>query len=187
VDPVTAVAECEALSAGPRPGDPPPEVWCVPAALLPSVHVELFVRLVNAGHYLEAARLADTVQAMLRPSRGAKARAAVPCLERDRDTVLKCLFCLGMLALNHQGTFRVAARLFGLVYRSARRAYAARQSSQVAATLIWQARYHQALALKRAGDEPECEAVARTIVAERPTGLPSVAESILAAVRALVH
>ena len=187
VDPATAVAEWEALSAGPRPGDPPPEVWRVPATLLPSARAELFVRLVSAAHYPEAARLAYTVQAMLGPSREAKAGPALSGLERDRDTVLKCLFSLGMLALNHQGTFRMAARLFGLVYRLARRACAARRPSPVAATLIWQARYHQAVALQRAGDQRACETAARTIVDERPTGLPRVAESILAAVRALVR
>jgi SAM-dependent methyltransferase len=182
-DPAGALAELEGLGAL-RPGDPPRELWLVPAAPLAAARAEVFVRLVNSGHYAEAARIAETVRHALRPPRGKRRGRTVPARPGDRDAVLRGLFCLGILTLNHQGAFKKAARLFGLVHRMARRAHGSGQLGEAAA-LMEQARFHEALALERARDDTRCEEVGRAIAESRATGLPGLARRVGAAIRAL--
>jgi SAM-dependent methyltransferase len=66
LDPAAALSELDALGSDPGPGEPPPEVWRVPARMLPAARAELLVRLINAGRYAEAARLGAAAPAALR-------------------------------------------------------------------------------------------------------------------------
>jgi SAM-dependent methyltransferase len=186
LDPAAAVSELDVLGSDPGLDDPPPEVWRVPPEMVSAARADLFVCLVNAGRYAEAAHLADAVSAALGVTAESLSPPMTAPLEADSDIVLNSLFCLGMLALNHQVRFERAAAFFGLAHRFARAAYSARRPSHVAASLIWPARYHEALALQRAGEQSACEVVVRSVIEERNRKLPEVDPTVLDALRRLI-
>ncbi|HVQ75512.1 MAG TPA: class I SAM-dependent methyltransferase [Candidatus Binatia bacterium] len=165
LDPEAALRELSAMEgqtgAGDGPGRPPAE-------FAPTPRIEVFIRLVNAGHYASAERLAPAVAEAFglgdRPfpiaSQGGARHGAAPRDER----AMSAAFCLGVLALNHQGQAARAAALFGLVHDEARTALGRGSGDPVASALLWPARYSQALALGRTGDHRACEAAARSLV-----------------------
>jgi SAM-dependent methyltransferase len=183
VDPVCALAELEALGADLCVGKEPDGGSLAAATMLSPVRAELFVRLVNAGRYPEAAQLEQDVRAALRVA--GEWPGTTAALGGDDDAALSSLFCLGILALNHHARFETAAGLFGLVHRLAVVACATQPQVIAATSLIWQARYHEALALKQTGNQGACEAIVRGVLEQRAAHLPEITEEVLAAVRGL--
>lgn len=142
--------------------------------LLAEARAQTFVRLVNAGAYEAAERMAPQVAQQLDlwtlEERGEESPGA-----------LDPLFCLGMLALQ-QARPGEAADLFGRVYRSA-----GRRAAPERAEILWSARYHEALSLHRAGEEePAREALAEVAAAHGRAGLPPVPAPLVDAARALL-
>ncbi|MFA6957471.1 MAG: methyltransferase domain-containing protein [Thermoanaerobaculia bacterium] len=127
-DPDRAVTEVEALDAKAD------ERGTLPPALVAEARAQTFVRLVNAGAYDAAARIAPPID--------------LASLEKSGEPVpgtLDAPFCLGMLAL-HQSRPREAAELFGAVHRTARR-----HPRKERAELLWSARFHEGLSFRLAG------------------------------------
>ena len=102
-EPERAVREIEALERA-APGD------SLPASLLAEARAQTFIRLVNAGAYDEAERLASR----LAPGIAARLEDGG---EIDAEA-LDSLYCLGMLAL-HRERPDDAAELFGRVHQLA--------------------------------------------------------------------
>ena len=119
-DPDRAVREVEALAS-------------LAPELLDETRAQTFIRLVNAGSYAAAERLAPQVDRQI----GSSALETSAALDRE---TLDSLFCLGMLALQteHPGK---AAGLFGHVVRLAGPQHA---------DLLEAARHHEELSLGRA-------------------------------------
>jgi hypothetical protein len=187
-DPEAALRELATVEALPAQegavGTPPR-----PSELVATARIELFIRLVNAGHYAWADRLARPVAATLgldglaplttdggaRPDSGA-------------GSALSAAFCLGILALNHHGEPARAAHLFALVHEGARAACSAGTPGASARALLWPARYCQALALGRAGDGPGSRAAASSLAgpAQAPPGLPPIPPDLRASAQELL-
>jgi 2-polyprenyl-3-methyl-5-hydroxy-6-metoxy-1,4-benzoquinol methylase len=164
-EPERAAREIEALERTP-PGKG------LSAALLAEARAQTFIRLVNAGAYAEAERLAPGVARQIEVQEGGEIRDA---------EALDCLYCLGMLAL-HRERPEDAAELFGRVHRLAG------QRSGHRAEILWSARLHEGLSLQRAGREEPARAAFAAIaeaaeVAEVPPPLAEAARSLLAAGR----
>jgi SAM-dependent methyltransferase len=140
-EPDRAVREVEAL-ASPTAG----EYGTLPPELLAEACAQTFVRLVNAGAYDAAERMAPQI------SRQIDLRALE---ERGEESpgALDPLFCLGMLAL-HRGRPGEAAEQFGTVRR-----VAARHAKPERADLLSSACHHEALSLQRAGKEAPAPAI----------------------------
>lgn len=119
--PERAVREIETLESAPA-GER------LSAALLDQARAQTFIRLVNAGAYAEAERLAAGVSRLTEGAEG----------KTDAET-LDSLYCLGMLALQ-QGRPDEAAELFARVHRLAGSAEIGRS-----------AQLHEGLSLHRAG------------------------------------
>jgi hypothetical protein len=146
---------------------------------------EAFVRLVNAGRYAEAERLAGTV-ARAREVGGCElSPSARDRLESGGDPVLNGLFCLGILTLNHRADAAQAANLFFLVHEVARVACVRGRGSPTAKILVWQARYFQALALKQAGEHAACATAVESLIADNAVQLPPVLADLRASARVL--
>lgn len=105
-EPERAVREIEGLESAPA-GEG------LSAALLAQARAQTFIRLVNAGAYAEAERLAAGVLRSTEGAEGAEGAAG----ETDAET-LDSLYCLGMLALQ-RGRPGEAAELFARVHRLA--------------------------------------------------------------------
>lgn len=167
-EPDRAVREVETLTTLSR------ERGVMPPELLDETRAQTFVRLVNAGAYAAAERMAPQVARQL------DLRALEETGEA-RPGALDPLFCLGMLAF-HRERPDEAADLFGRVYRSA-----GRRAAPQRADLLWSARYHEALSLRRAGQEASArEALAEVAAAEVRAGLPPVPPPLAEAARALL-
>jgi SAM-dependent methyltransferase len=161
-EPDAAVREIERLEVASAENALPP-------ALLREARAQTFIRLVNAGSYAAAEKLAAGVARWIGPFAGE------PGCPMDAET-LDSLFCLGMLAL-HRGRLEEAAELFG---RSQRPIGDGGERSP----LYWQARLHEGLSLLRAGRDAAAR-VALTEVAGAavPPPLAEAARAYLAAVR----
>lgn len=150
-EPDRAVREVEALASMDRETFSP--------ELLAGTRAQTFVRLVNAGAYAAAERMAPQI---------ARQIDLQTLEERGEESpgVLDPLFCLGMLAL-HQARPGEAADLFGRVHR-----LAARRAAPELADLLRSARYHEALILRGAGQEaPAHEALTEAAAGDhRPLG-----------------
>ena len=127
-DPEAALGELAAVESAPAGADAvgaparPPE-------LAATARIELFVRLVNAGHYPWAARLARPVAAAVGLDGATTSGAHGGALPgAGAAPILSAAFCLGILALNHHGEPARAARLFALVHDGARSACADRRA-----------------------------------------------------------
>jgi SAM-dependent methyltransferase len=153
------------------------------AARQARVLLAVFVRLVNAGHYSDAEKLAETAATTLGVA-GDDVDIAEPDGKTDHE--LNALFCLGILTLKHRGEGRRASRLFALVHEQARAAWGAGEPGPSATALIWQSRYSQALALRQAGDRTGCAAVAESLIRARETRLPPVPIELCACARRLL-
>ncbi len=108
--------------------------------LLAETRAQTFVRLVNAGAYDAAERMAPQIARQI----------DLQALEEKGEEspgAFDPLFCLGILAL-HQERPDEAADLFGHVHRLARR-----HAAPERAELLESARYHEALSLQRAGEK----------------------------------
>ena len=148
---------------------------------------EAFVRLVNAGRYAEAERLAGAVARAREVTGRELSPSARDRLESGGDPVLNSLFCLGILTLNHRGDAAQAAQLLGLVHDLARVACVSGGGSPTAKILVWQARYCQALALKQAGEHAACTTAVETLIANNVVQLPPVPADLRASARALLR
>lgn len=161
-DPDRAVREVEALAS-------------LAPALLAETRDQTFVRLVHAGAYDAAERLAPQVYQQI----------DLRALEEAGGTgpgALDPLFCLAMLALQRQRPDE-AADLFGHVYRITGRL--SDRGGPERADLLWAARYHEGLSLHQAGLEaPAREALAE--VAAGPVSLPPALAPLAEAARALL-
>jgi SAM-dependent methyltransferase len=147
-EPDRAVREIEALERA-TPG----EGRDLPAALLAEARAQTFIRLVNAGAYAAAERLAPEI-----------ARQTASLAFEDDGEALDSLYCLGMLALQQKRPDD-AAELFGRVHRLAGRR----------AEILWSARLHEGLSLWRAGrEEPARAALSEVAEAAGHDGLPPV-------------
>jgi hypothetical protein len=141
-DPDRAVGEIEALLGAPADE-------ALPATLLAEAVAQTFIRLVNAGAYEAAERLADRI-ARLAPEDGSP-EGLVDGTAVGTEA-LDALFCLAMLAL-HRERPEEAAELFARVHRLAGER----------AEIRWSARLHEGLSLRRAGREaPARQALADT-------------------------
>ena len=126
-EPERAAREIEALERA-APGEG------LSAALLTQARAQTFIRLVNAGAYEAAERLAPGVARQIElPDGGAPAAGMAA-------EALDSLYCLGMLALHRQRPAD-AAELFGRVRRRA----------GSGAEISGLARFHEELSLQRAG------------------------------------
>jgi SAM-dependent methyltransferase len=126
-DPDRAVEAIEALARAPADE-------ALPAPLLAEARAQTFIRLVNAGAYAAAERLAAWIPRLARED---EAQAEVAAVE---TAALDALYCLAMLAL-HQERPGEAAELFARVYRLAGPRVEIREA----------ARLHEGLSLRRAG------------------------------------
>lgn len=149
------------------------EVEALPPELLAEALAQTFVRLVNAGAYEAAERLAPRIVRQI-DWRILEERG------EESPGTLDPPFCLAMLALQRARPGE-AADLFGRVYQSA-----GRRATPERAELLWSARYHEALSLQRDGQEaPARAALAEVAAASRP-GLPPVPSHLADAARALL-
>jgi SAM-dependent methyltransferase len=152
----------------------------LPADLLAEARAQTFIRLVNAGAYAEAERLAPGIARQTEEVESAAAQGS----EAGAET-LDALYCLGMLALQ-RGRAEEAAERFARVHRLA--------GSR--AEIRWSARLHEGLSLRRAGQEAaahealaEVAGTADVIVAaggSRRDGLPPVPPPLAESARALL-
>jgi SAM-dependent methyltransferase len=157
-EPDRAVREIEALER-----TTPGEGRDLPAALLAEARAQTFIRLVNAGAYAAAERLAPGI-----------ARQTASLALEDDGEALDSLYCLGMLALQ-QDRPDDAAELFGRVHRLAGRR----------AEILWSARLHEGLSLWRAGrEEPARAALSEVAEAAGQDDLPPVPPPLAEAARA---
>jgi 2-polyprenyl-3-methyl-5-hydroxy-6-metoxy-1,4-benzoquinol methylase len=168
-DPDRAVAVIEGLERA-RPGEG------LSAALLAEARAQTFVRLVNAGAYEGAERLAPGVARQTGMEGGG---GVVPAVGAE---LLDSLYCLGMLALQRERP-EDATQLFGRVHRLAGRR----------AEIYWPARFHEGLSLRRAGhEEPAREALAEVAGGDGPKSgggrdrLPPVPLALAEAARSLL-
>jgi SAM-dependent methyltransferase len=187
-DPESALGELAAVESAPA-GQVAVGAAPRPPELAATARVELFVRLVNAGHYPWAARLASSVAAAvgLDGSTTSGARGGAPP-GAGAAPILSATFCLGILALNHHGEPARAARLFALAHDGARSACATGAPGPAALALLWPARYCQALALGRAGDGAGSRAAASSLIGPIPlaAGLPPVPADLQASAQELL-
>ena len=140
----------------------------LPPALLGEARAQTFIRLVNAGSYAAAEKLAAGVAREIELA-GDEAGHGM-----EAET-LDSLYCLGILDL-HRGRPGEAAEIFGRVHRLA--------GGAGLPQLHWQARLHEGLGLWRAGREAAAR-VAFSEVAGAPVPPPvaEAARAFLAAVR----
>jgi len=103
------------------------EIEAVPPALLAGARAQTFIRLINAGAYEAAGRLAPAISRRIQEGG-----------EVDAET-LDCLYCLGLLAL-HQKRPGEAAERFERVHELAGER----------AESLWSARLHEGLRLAQA-------------------------------------
>jgi SAM-dependent methyltransferase len=140
----------------------------LPPALLREARAQTFIRLVNAGSYAAAEKLAAGVARWIGPFAGE------PGCPMDVEA-LDSLYCLGMLAL-HQERPDEAAEIFGRVRRLAGEAGRAQ--------LHWLARLHEGLSLGRAGRTAAARAALSEVAgAPVPPPVAEAARAFLAAVR----
>jgi len=159
------------------------ESWDSAAAHRSRVLLEVFVRLVNGGHYSDAEKLAETAATSLGVD-GEDFNITEPDDKPDHE--LNALFCLGILTLNHRRQARRASRLFALVHGHARAAWATEEPGPSATALLWRSRYCEALALSQAGDRKRCAAVVESLIRASETRLPSVPIELRASARRLL-
>jgi hypothetical protein len=195
VDPEAALGELATVESG--PGGAEVTSGLRPPELAAPDRIELFVRLVNAGHYTSAARLAPSVAAAVGldapPTPGAPG-GTTPGVSGGRPPgagaapTLNATFCLGILALNHDGESARAAGLFARVHDGARAACATGAPGPAALALLWPARYCQALALRRAGDGAGSRAAASSLIQPIPPGpgVPPVPADLQASAQELL-
>ncbi|RUQ75210.1 methyltransferase domain-containing protein [Azospirillum doebereinerae] len=144
-DPAAAAARYAGLTA-------------LPAALRERTRRRLIVALVNAGAYASAESLVEA---------GDEGLAEPGTDVADR---LSLAFVVGMLKLNHRADQQGAAETFHAVYFACRR----RLDDPTGRTLLWPARYHEALALSHAGRMSAAQNAATDLLAPAPTGAPEV-------------
>ena len=165
-DPERAVREIEALDEA-AAGEG------LSASLLAEARAQTFIRLVNAGAYDAAERLAPGIV------RQTDAPDGESVAEITAET-LDSLYCLGMLAL-HRERPGDAADLFARVHRLAGR------RAGWHAEILWSARLHEGLSLRRAGREaPARAALAEVAGGEGRKGLPPVPPALAEAARSLL-
>ncbi|MSP89131.1 MAG: class I SAM-dependent methyltransferase [Alphaproteobacteria bacterium] len=168
VNPSAAVGEFERLDAPSLAGDPPEALWRVPSARIGDVRLDLFVRLANAGTYEQADRLQPAVAETLGvPVAGVFDDARAP----DHVRAIDAAFCMGIMALNHKPDYPRAARLFALAFRGCRTQTPPR-------ALVWEARYHEALACHHHGDGEAVKRIVHEFTGPPPPGLPPVPASV---------
>jgi TolA-binding protein len=154
VAPDAAVREIEKLEA----------TRALPPALLDEALAQTFIRLVNAGSYAAAEKLALGVARRLDSG-----ESAVDAEARDS------LYCLGMLAL-HQGRAGEAAELFGRVQRLG-------GEGGERSPIHWRARLHEGLSLMRDGRGDAARAALSEVAgAPVPPPVAEAARAFLAAV-----
>jgi SAM-dependent methyltransferase len=161
-EPSRAVREIESLERA-APGDG------LPAQLLAEARAQTFIRLVNAGAYGEAERLAPAIVWQT------DALTLRDASETDAEA-LDALYCLAMLALHGERPSE-AAEMFARVHRLAGRR----------AEILWWARFHEGLSWRRAGqDAPARAALAEVAASDPQAGRPPVPPAVAAAARALL-
>lgn len=131
------------------------------AALLEQTRQRLIVTLVNAGSY-------DAAQSLVMETDGDP-------IPQDADAIafadrLSLLFVVGVLALNYQSDHGRAAQVFRRLYDACRM----RPGTSGARTLLWPARYHEALALSQAGRSDSAQNAAIDLLAPVKEGQPEV-------------
>ncbi|HEV7516458.1 MAG TPA: class I SAM-dependent methyltransferase [Thermoanaerobaculia bacterium] len=131
-DPDRAVAEIEALARAPAEE-------ALPAPLLAAARAQTFIRLVNAGAYAAAERLAAWIPRLAREDGLPDGFVGEAATEVETEA-LDSLYCLAMLALHRERPGEAAA-LFARVHRLAGGRAEIRES----------ARRHEGLSLRRAG------------------------------------
>jgi SAM-dependent methyltransferase len=187
-DPEAALGELRVMEAA-RAEDDCVSAPALPAELATCARIELFVRMVNAGHYPWAAQLAAPIAAAVGLSgAAASGRQGGVAPEVGSGPSLSAAFCLGILALNHHGQPARAADLFALVHDKARTACGTGAPGPAALGLLWPARYCQALALARAGRGPASRDAASSLIGPAGTGpdLPPVPADLQASARELL-
>jgi SAM-dependent methyltransferase len=122
------------------------------AAHVTRARERLFTDLVNLGHYAIAEQVIGSQELM---------SDAPVTLDR-----LAFAFACGIYMLNHKLEYAVAYSIFGKVWEAAR-------ESPTDPTLLWSARFHQALASRYGGDRQAAERIAAEI-AGPVQGLPPV-------------
>jgi SAM-dependent methyltransferase len=127
-EPDRAVREIEALEAATAEE-------ALPAVLLGEARAQTFIRLVNAGAFAAAERLAPRLAAEI-----ASRQTALSGGDNISTEVLDSLYCLGMLALQRERP-NDAAELFARVQRLAGER----------AEILGPARLHEEISLRRAG------------------------------------
>lgn len=188
LDPAAALRALERTEEGPEAADRA-DASGLPEELATTARLEVFVRLVNGGHYELADQLASGVAGALGLGQpGPEPEPAVAGMALGSGPGLSAAFGLAILALNHQGDASRAAHLFGLVHDRARVACTTDATGPVPLALLWPARYCQALALVRAGDGPGSRAAARSLLDPGPPGpdLPRIPADLRASARELL-
>jgi 2-polyprenyl-3-methyl-5-hydroxy-6-metoxy-1,4-benzoquinol methylase len=159
----------------PPPGVPP-ALWRALGADRMRVIGSIFVRLVNQGSGAGAARLVAEVEAAFGVAPGEAPDPAA--LAAGSDLELDAVFCRAMLALNHQRTPERAASWFHSAYEAACERWRSATASPSAQALLWTARYHEALALARAGNPHRAALIAEQITSDHATTQPPVPPSL---------
>jgi len=142
-----------------------------PRTLLFEARMQTFVRLVNASALDAAEQLAPQVLELL----------DLPSLAAHGETTAGALdpvYCLAMLAL-HRGRHAEAAERFRFVFRSA-----SVKGVPERASLLWSARYHEALSLRQSGEEASALALFEELAHDRSDPmLPPIPSTIADAAR----
>ena len=170
VDPTAAVRHFAYLSAAQGGGG----TLSLPAALVAQTRRRLVVALVNTGAYEAAEALIEegdddppVPHAAPGAAPGAAPDAVGAIAFADR---LSLVFVLGMLKLNHRADHGGAAQAFQRVFAACR----ACADQPAARTLLWPARYHEALALSHAAKTGLAQNAALDLLAPVPAGAPEV-------------
>ncbi len=160
-DPEATVEEVHGFGLQPSPllGE------TMPASIAVDLRREIFVTLINLGHYAAADRLAEAVRSELPVGLVATTSAA------------SVTFALGIFSLNYLQLPKDAASWFAQAYESS--VAAAKSAPADAQSLQWWALYHQALALVHAGKLQEAARPLRLLLRPRSPGLLEVFLEIL--------
>jgi SAM-dependent methyltransferase len=158
----------------PPPGIPP-GLWPGIGEMAPVV-AGAFVQSVNRNDGALPARLAGDIEAALG---AAEDRTPDPAdLASRPDWALDATFCRAMLTLNHEGAPARAAAWFRCAYEAALRRWRQQGGGVAAENQCWTARYHEGIALARAGDREAATAIARELMAGRSPGMPPVPRAL---------
>jgi hypothetical protein len=171
IDPEAALVELQRLFESASPGDGP-AIWQNAGADRTLVVGSVFVSLVNRGNHELAARIVAEVEALLTMGHDGAPDPAV--LAVGGDVALEATLCRAMLALNHERDYGRAVRWFHSVYEAAYTRARGDDPSSSTRTLLWTARYHEALAAVQV-DDPER---AVSIVEELKTPPPGVSPTL---------